>query len=231
METWVIILIFVIIIIIIIVCILIWYFVYKDNPTDSITVIPPTNPTSPLKYGDNVSINMVNIVTNFNGPLIPCGTKFINLNVCKQNVVVVNSNANSLSNTLKSWKFTSATKSIGTPISYGEDVFITSETGGKLDICGKTDSAICGDNVGISTPPIGVGSLWQIQKIGTTNTSAFVMPNVNLYIHEKNSNKRLSICNYIDSCTVCKDSTSKDCSLNVSLRSDNNSNIWNILNI
>ena len=220
METWVVILI-VVFLIIIIAIIIIWVFVFRGNV-----------PANALKYGDIVSVNMKNEVSDRDGPMIPCGIKFIDTSTCKNNVVVVTSSVTAPSNTVKSWTFNSTTKKKGEPVLYGDDVIITSGTGGNLDICGMTNNVeSCGDNIGIST---GVGHLTirKRQKLtDTTDTSNFVIKNTNLSILNKTSNIRLSICGSVDDCSLCSDSTDTSCAFNVTLRTADSNNVWSISDI
>lgn len=223
METWVIILIIVFLVIIIAI-ILIWFFLFKGKTT----VIP----TNGLKYGDIVSVNMVTPTSFFNGPLIPCGVEFIDIKTCKNNVVVTTSTATEPSNTVKSWTFNSSTKKIGEPIEYGDEVIITSKTGGNLDICGVSNNvANCGDNIGISTG-VGHSTIWKIQKLtDSIDTGKFVVKDTNLFIFNKSSNLRLSACGNTNDCSLCTGSSSVNCSLNVTLRTSNSDNIWSISSI
>ena len=221
MSKWVYVII-IIIIILLIVGIVILYFVFRNKSTTNSGVSPI--PQLPLKYGDIISINSV----NGSGPLIPCGVAFIDTNTCKNNVIVSsNSSGETPSNTVKSWTINSATKKTGDSIFYGDEVIITSATGGNLDICGVTDTTKCGDNIGITTE-VGNSALWIIQKTGLTSKPVTI--NTKLTILNKSANLTLSLCGSTDDCSLCTGAT-ENCSLNATLRPDSALNVWTLSRI
>lgn len=230
MKTWIIVLIFIIFLIFIFVIgILIWYFFFGPGvkkSSFSTSTSPGPIPNNILKYGDIIRIYNNNSTVGFRGYMVPCGTITTNSkNKCLNYVVVRYNDSLKKDNesSLEQWKITSSTKAEGSPVLYNDDILIKTLNNNTLELCGTIEEASCSDRTGISkSSDVTTTNIWNILPINVNSTGT-VSKNTDLYIINKSTNKKLSVCRGLEGC-----------GLNVSLRTDNPPNItriWQIQNI